>query len=98
MSKYDALFEDEADMFAGTPESRYWDINNQVSKDLMKDEFDKIVERVAAMEAMLSASHEYEDLDKTIRNFCITNIDKMDELKKSVYMELAGKLIYRISD
>jgi hypothetical protein len=25
-------------------------------------------------------------------------MDKMDNLKKSVYMELAGKLIYRVSD
>jgi flagellar motor switch protein FliM len=98
MSKYDALFEDQDDIFNGTPVSKYWDIVDQISKDLMKDEFDALVERVAAMEAMLSETHNYEDLDRTIQNYCIANMDKMDNLKKSVYMELAGKLIYRVSD
>ena len=28
-NKYAALFEDEDDIFAGTPESKYWDIANQ---------------------------------------------------------------------
>jgi hypothetical protein len=49
MNKYDALFEDEDDIFGGTPVSKYWDINKQISEDLMKDEFDGIVERLAVM-------------------------------------------------
>ncbi len=98
MGKFDALFEDEDDIFAGTPESKYWDITKQLSEDLLKDEFDGIVARLAAMEAMLAESHDYDDLDATIRNFQATNFTKMAELKKSVYMELAGQLIYRVAE
>ena len=98
MSKFDALFEDESDIFAGTPVSKYWDIRYQTSEDLARDEFDRMVERVAAMEMMLSEIHEYEDLDKMIRRYCISNMEKMEELKKSVYMELAGQLIFRVPE
>ncbi|MBU0721599.1 DUF2018 family protein [bacterium] len=98
MAKYDALFEDEDDIFNGTPESKYWDIHDQTSVDLRRDEFDRIVGRLAAMEAMLSETHDYEDLDKIVKRFCLSDPDRLHELKKSVYMELAGQLIYRVAD
>ncbi len=98
MSKFEALFEDEDDIFAGTPQSRYWDISGQLSQDLVKDEFDGVIERLAVMEAMLSESHEYEDLDRTIKTYALTNMSEVEELKKSVYMELAGQLIYRVAE
>jgi len=98
MGKFEALFEDEDDIFAGTPESRYWDISGQLSEDLIKDEFDRVVERLAVMEAMLAETHDYEDLDRTIKTYAVSNMSKVEELKKSVYMELAGQLIYRVAE
>ena len=98
MSKFEALFEDEDDIFAGTPQSRYWDISGQLSEDLVKDEFDGVVERLAVMEAMLSEMHDYDDLDRTIKSYAISNMSQVEELKKSVYMELAGQLIYRVAE
>ncbi len=98
MGKFDALFEDEDDIFAGTPESKYWDISAQLSEDLVKDEFDGIVERLAVMEAMLSEIHNHDDLDRTIKSYAVSNMTIVAELKKSVYMELAGQLIYRVAE
>ena len=98
MSKFDALFEDEEDIFAGTPQSKYWDISAQLSADLVKDEFDGVVERLAVMEAMLSEMHNYDDLDRTVKSYAASNMTKVEELKKSVYMELAGQLIYRVAE
>ena len=98
MGKFDALFEDEDDIFAGTPQSRYWDISGQLSEDLVKDEFDSIVERLAVMEAILGETHDYDDLDRTVKSYAVSNMMKVEELKKSVYMELAGQLIYRVAE
>jgi hypothetical protein len=98
MGKFDALFEDEDDIFAGTPQSRYWDISGQLSEDLVKDEFDGVVERLAVMEAMLSEMHDYDDLDRTVKSYALSNMAQVEELKKSVYMELAGQLIYRVAE
>jgi len=98
MSKFEALFEDEDDIFAGTPQSRYWDISGQLSQDLVKDEFDGVVERLAVMEAILAETHDYDDLDRTVKSYALSNMSKVEELKKSVYMELAGQLIYRVAE
>ncbi len=98
MGKFDALFEDEDDIFAGTPQSKFWDIRKQLSDDLFEDEFDNLVERLAIMEMMLSETHNYEDLDKIIAGYRYTDLGKVEELKKSTYMELAGQLIYRVSE
>ena len=98
MGKFDALFEDENDIFAGTPQSRYWDIHSNLSKDLIQDEFDGMVQRIAVMEAMLAEHHDIEMLDQTIKSYALTNMSEVEELKKSVYMELAGQLIYRVSE
>ena len=98
MGKFEALFEDEEDIFAGTPQSRYWDISGQLSEDLVKDEFDGIVERLAVMEAMLSETHDYDDLDRTVKSYALSSMEEIEELKKSVYMELAGQLIYRVAE
>ena len=98
MGKFDALFEDENDIFAGTPQSRYWDIHSNLSKDLIQDEFDGMVQRIAVMEAMLAEHHDIEMLDQTIKSYALTNMSEVEELKKSVYMELAGELIYRVSE
>ncbi|MDY0117099.1 MAG: DUF2018 family protein [Sulfurimonadaceae bacterium] len=98
MSNYEALFEDEDDIFGGTPVSKYWDIHSQTHEDLRKDEFDRIVERLAAMEAMLAEHYDFNELDKIVRSYIVSNQIKMEEMKKSVYMELAGQLIYRVAD
>jgi flagellar motor switch protein FliM len=98
MGKFDALLEDEDDIFGGTPVSKYWDIFRQISEDLQEHEFDGIIERIAVMEHMLSESHDYEELDKIIKRHAFANQGHIDELKKSLYMELAGQLIFRMAD
>lgn len=98
MEKFAALLEDESDIFGGTQESKYWDIAKTVNEEVMKDEFDKVVERIAAMEKLLSETYNYEELDKVVKSFILQNQMEMEELKKSVYMELAGKLVYRAGE
>lgn len=98
MAKFEALLEEEDNIFGGTPKSKYWDFRSQISKDLDEDEFDKIVEKIAVMEAMLSEHHDIDSLDNMIQSYVLQNMSEVEEMKKSVYMELGGKLLERISD
>lgn len=98
MSKFDALFEDEDDIFSGTPRSKYWDIFNQVSGDLAQEEFDSILGKMAAMECLLMKSIDEEQINRTVKQYIFENSSEVEERKKSLYMELAGDLIYRVSD
>jgi hypothetical protein len=98
MSRFDALFEDEDDIFSGSPQSKYWDIAKQVSEDLYQYNFDEIMTKIAVMEKMLMQQHGEEDLDKIVNRYAIMNPDEIEEHKKSLYMEYAGRLIYKLSD
>jgi hypothetical protein len=98
MGSYEALFEDEDDIFGGTPESKYWDIHKQLSSDLVRFEFDEIISKMAAMEQMLMEHHDEEDLNKLVDRYIASNPQIIDSRKKSLYMEYAGRLIYKLAD
>ncbi|MGD9969643.1 MAG: DUF2018 family protein [Sulfuricurvum sp.] len=95
---YEALFEDENDIFAGTPQSKYWDIASQVSDEIFHYEFDRIVQRMAAMERLLMEHYDEEMLSRVIDNHCLEHFSEIEMHKKSLYMELAGDLIYKMAD
>ncbi|MDD2829158.1 MAG: DUF2018 family protein [Sulfuricurvum sp.] len=98
MASYEALFEDEDDIFGGTPESKYWDIHKQLSADLVRFEFDEIIAKMAAMEQMLMEHYNEDDLDKLVDRYIASNPQIIDNRKKSLYMEYAGRLIYKLAD
>ena len=45
MANYEALFEDEENIFGGTPQSKFWDIALQASDEIVKEEFEKIMQK-----------------------------------------------------
>ena len=98
MPKYEALFEDENDIFGGSPQSKYWDIATQVSEDLYRYDFDEIMTKIAVMEKMLMQHHDENELDRIIDTYAIMNQSEIEAHKKSLYMEYAGRLIYKLSD
>lgn len=98
MKNYDALFEDENDILGGTPQSKYWDIVNQTSEDFTKDAFDEIITRMASMEEMLMKYYEEDNLNDAVKCYGYENSNLIQSRKKSLYMELAGFLIYKATD
>lgn len=98
MSRFEALFEDESDIFGGTPQSKYWDIAKQVSEDLYQYDFDEIITKIAVMEKMLMKQHDEDDLNRIVESYALMNQEEIENHKKSLYMEYAGRLIYKLSD
>lgn len=96
MTHYDALFEDEDDIFGGTPKSKFWDIVNQASNDLVKDQFDSIFERFAIMEVMLRNHYSDEEIDRTIQSYPLENSLELENHKKSLYIEFTGNIVCRL--
>jgi hypothetical protein len=96
MGTYDALFEDEDDIFGGTPRSKYWDFFNQLSRDIREHEFDKVMDKIAAMEEMLLETIEEEELNKRVKQYIFEHGDAVDARKKSLYMEYAGSLVFTL--
>ena len=96
MANFEALFEDEDNVFGGTPASKYHDIANNASNEVVKDEFDKIVEKFSIMEAILTKEYGDDNLDKLINEYLMENSSSVDNHKKSLYIEFTGNIVMRL--
>jgi len=92
MSKYSALFEDEDDIFAGSPESRLMDVIFNANNDIVRQELRNFITKAATMELMLE-EHVGEDIDSAVRNYDIHHLGDADEKAKSLYIELMGTIL-----
>jgi len=96
MANYEALFEDEDNIFGGTPESKYHDIAAQANDEIVKDEFNKIVQKFAIMEKMLRDQNDSDDLDRKIAQYGFENTDEVESMKKGLYIEFTGNIVMRL--
>ena len=96
MSRYEALFEDEDNIFGGTPQSKYHDIASQASQEVVKDEFNKIAEKFAVMEALLVAQHGDDVLEDLMKNYAFENSTEIETKKKSLFIEWTGNIVMRL--
>ena len=92
MNKYAALFEDEDDVFAGTPESRLMDVVFNANNDIVRQELANFITRAATMELMLE-KYVGEDVDAAVKSHDANNYGHADEKVKSLYIELMGTIL-----
>ncbi len=93
----DWFLEDEDDIFVGTPKSKYFDVTRQVTQEIVEDEFDKLLEKVAVMELLLlEEKGEDFDINEILNKYVIKNAEKVENMKKGLYLELTGDIICRL--
>jgi hypothetical protein len=86
------LFEDEDDIFMGSPKSKLMDVIFNANNDVVRYELEKFIDRTAAME-LLIANKLGEDLDKELKNFMRSNGDEVENYAKNLYIELMGAIL-----
>mgnify|MGYP003588504777 CR=1 FL=1 len=98
MSKYKDWFtEDDDDIFFGSPKSKFFDIVEQTHRDLFEDELDKVFEKLAILELIVSqGKDENFDINSYLEAFKDKNIDEVNSMKKGLYMEISGEIISRL--
>ncbi|UTJ07012.1 DUF2018 family protein [Arcobacter roscoffensis] len=98
MSMFGEWFtEDEDDIFMGSPKSKFFDVSKTASQDIVEEEWDKIVEKVAALEMMLSqGKDENFDINEEIKEFKLENEKELEAMKKGLYVEFTGEIICRL--
>jgi hypothetical protein len=93
----DWFTEDEDDIFMGSPKSKFFDVSNQASKDIVEEEMDKIIEKVAVLEMMIcEGKGEDFDINEYIKEYALENSDKVKAMKKGLYVEFTGEIICRL--
>ncbi|MEO1937082.1 MAG: DUF2018 family protein [Sulfurimonas sp.] len=89
---YEALFEDEGDIFGGTPKSKFMDVVFNANNDIVRAELEKFFQKAAVMEAMLEEQHG-ENLDREIAKYQLEHQDEVDARLKSLYIEIMGEIL-----
>lgn len=92
MSKYAALFEDEDDMFAGSPESKLMDVIFHANNDIVRQELAIFMKKAATMELMLE-KYVGEDISTAVQTYDANNFGQADEKVKSLYIEVMGSIL-----
>ncbi|MCT7445792.1 DUF2018 family protein [Aliarcobacter skirrowii] len=98
MSKFKDWFtEDEDDIFFGSPKSKFFDILEQTHRDLAEDEIDKVFEKLAILELIVSKDKDEDfDINSYINEFKLDNLSEINSAKKGLYMEVSGDIISRL--
>ncbi len=96
MSK-DWFLEDEDDIFIGSPKSKYFDVAKAANSEIVEEKFDKLLEKVAVMEILLSKDKDVDfDINDVVKQYVIQNLDEVEQMKKGLYVELTGDIICRL--
>ena len=93
----DWFTEDQDDIFMGSPKSKFFDVSRQASKDIVEEEIDKIVEKLAVLEMIISEGKDEDfDINQYIRDYTFANMDDVNGMKKGLYVEFTGEIISRL--
>ena len=93
----DWFSEDEDDIFMGSPKSKFFDVSREASKDIVEEEIDKIVEKLAVLEMIISEGKgESFDINQYIQDYTLDNMPEVNAMKKGLYVEFTGDIISRL--
>ncbi len=88
------IFEDEDDIFMGSPKSKFLEIVYNANRNVAEAELLKLVERIAALELLLEErgvdEHELESLLKTLP---FEKASELDMATKNLYIECVGNIL-----
>jgi len=98
MSMFSDWFtEDEDDIFMGSPKSKFFDVTREASKEVVEDEIDKIIEKLAVLEMIISENKDENfDINEFIKEYTLENAEKVKSMKKGLYVEFTGEIICRL--
>ncbi len=85
------IFEDEDDIFMGSPRSKFLDIVFNANRGLVESELERLIERLAILELMQQEDPEL--IDKKLLEYRFKNQDDVDTKMKSLFIESMGNIL-----
>jgi hypothetical protein len=90
---YESLFEDEDDIFGGSPRSKFMDVVFNANRSVAEGELQHLVERLAVLEKMLSETMDDADLERRVKQVAFEEADAVNALAKEIYIESMGNIL-----
>jgi len=92
MQKYN-IFEDEDDIFMGSPKSKFIDIIYNANRNLAEAELENIMRRLAATEILLGEFIHEDEIDQKVRQLLFAEAGMVDDYVKNLYIEHVGNVV-----
>jgi Ni2+-binding GTPase involved in maturation of urease and hydrogenase len=86
------IFEDEDDIFMGSPKSKFLDVVFNANRGVVDAELERVIERMAVLELMLNVE-DAEHLEKKIAQYAFENSDEVQTKAKSLFIESMGNVL-----
>jgi len=86
-----ALLEDEGDIFGGTPKSKFMDIVFNANNDVVRQELEKMIYQMAAMEVVLEKNDI--DVDMAVKEVNFEHGSEVEDAAKNIFMMVAGDIL-----
>lgn len=87
------LFEDEDDIFQGSPKSKFLDIVFNANRDLVHTELERLINRMAVLELLIQDHYGEEGIDRAVKNALFERADEVDFMAKNLYIESVGNVL-----
>jgi len=86
------LYEDEDDIFMGSPKSKFFDILFNANKDLVKEKLLQIVERYNAMELLLEDTLG-EEVHHAVNSILMERADEIAQRNTDFFIVTVGEIL-----
>ncbi len=87
------LFEDEDDIFQGSPKSKFLDIVFNANRDLVHTELERLMNRMAVLELLMQEHYGEEGIDRVIKSALFERADEVEFMTKNLYIESVGNVL-----
>ena len=84
MSRFDALFEDEEDVFLGSPKSKFFDVVLNANNGVVRYELEEMIDRMATMELLL---------EEKIQEYKYSRTADIEAHAKNTYIVCMGAIL-----
>ncbi len=88
------LYEDEDDIFMGSPKSKFFDVMLNANRSLVEGAVENIVDRYSAMELLLEELIEDEnEIENRINDILFNKTDEVRNRTNSLYISAMGDVL-----
>ncbi len=88
------LYEDEDDIFMGSPKSKFFDVMLNANRSLVEGTVENIVDRYSAMELLLEELIEDEnEIENKINDILLNKTDEVRNRTNSLYISAMGDVL-----
>ena len=87
------LYEDEEDIFMGSPKSKFFDIFFNANRNLVKEKLLQMIDRYNAMEILLEQQLGQDQLDTMVETVLLEHADDIYEKNNDFFIATVGEIL-----